>query len=90
MQLFTDKSHISEAQTRKTPGAPCVCIPELHLSMSERLPPALLEVQGRSFGSGHWRNAPGPEQEPLPGRTEPQAGPSAMPVIETGNGPASP
>ncbi len=58
--------------------------------MNGRLPPALWEARGRRFGSGRWRSAPGPGQEPLPGRTEPRAGPSAKPVIETGNGPASP
>lgn len=58
--------------------------------MSERLLLVLLEAQGQSFGSGSWRNALGPGQEPLPGRTGPRAEPSAELVTETGNGPASP
>lgn len=90
-QLFTKTNPIFPSpRPGSVPGAPCGCIPGLHLSMSARLPPALWEARGRSFGSGRWRSAPGPGQEPLPGRTGPQAGPSVKPVIETGNGPALP
>lgn len=83
------RAHVSKTQTRKSPGARCVCIPQLHLSMSERLPPAPSGAWGRSSGSGRWCNAPALGPEPPPGKTEPQAGPSAEPVRETGSGPAS-
>lgn len=57
--------------------------------MSGMLRPVLWVLQVRSSGSRHWRSVPGHEQELLPDRTVPQAGPSATPVTETGNGPAS-
>lgn len=71
-------------------GVTRVCLPELRLSRSARLPPAPPGAPGRSSVSGRWRSAPGPAQEPPPGTTEPRAGPSAEPGTETGNGPASP
>lgn len=93
-QCVTSRTFTLDRQTPcfkgKSPGVPCGCIPQLRLSMSGRLPPALWGVRGQSFESGHWHNAPGPGQEHLPGRTELQVEPSAKPVTETGNGPASP
>lgn len=65
------------------------CIPGLHPSMSGMLRPLLWVVQVRSSGSKHWHSVPGHEQALLPDRTVLQAGPSAMPVTETGNGLAS-
>lgn len=65
-------------------------IPQLHLSRSGRLLPALWGARARSYGSGRCCNVPAPEPEPRLGRTAPQAAPSARPATETGNGPASP
>lgn len=53
------------------------------------LRPVLRVLQVLSSGSRQWRSVPGHEQELRPDRTVPQAGPSATPVTETGNGPAS-